>query len=208
MSEPFIGQIQAFGFHFAPRDWAFCSGNLMQISDNQALFSLLGGTYGGDSRITFGLPNLTSRAPVGFNMGNPLGLTPYQIGQMGGSQQHLMHINEMPTHNHSADFTPSSEGSDCKVQVTREDGAQSEPSQGDYLAQPSELPGPDTREQIFKSDPSPASLVDLGGVSGGGGGGGTVTVANNGGNQAFDIRNPFTALNFCIALQGLYPQRN
>ena len=207
MSEPFIGQIQAFGFNFAPHGWAFCDGVMIAISNNQALFSLLGTAYGGDGRTNFALPNLTSRAPIGFDTGRSQGLTPYNLGIKGGAQQHVMTVNEMPSHNHSAGFTPASEGGDCKVQVTREDGTHSEPSQGDFLAQPADLPGPDARENIFKSNPSSGSLVDLGGVSGGGGGG-SVSVGETGGNVAFDIQNPFIALNFCIALQGLYPPRS
>lgn len=207
MSEPFTGQIQAFGFNFAPRSWGFCSGALLSPASNQALFSLISTFYGGDGRTTFALPNLVSRTPIGFNMGNSPGLVPFNIGNTGGRQQHSLQINEMPTHNHAATFTPFG-GNPAELQASTEDGDASLPSAGAYLAQPSELPGPDTREQIYKTDPSAASLVSLGGVSGGGNSGGTVAVANTGGNQAFSVLNPFLAVNFCIAMQGLYPSRS
>jgi microcystin-dependent protein len=88
-AEPFIGEIMIFAGNFAPRGWAFCDGQLLQIAQNSALFSLLGTTYGGDGRVTFGLPDLRGRAPI--HKGSAPGLTPRILGQRGGSETHPGH---------------------------------------------------------------------------------------------------------------------
>jgi microcystin-dependent protein len=96
--EPFIGQIQAFGFNFAPRGWAQCNGQLLPISQNTALFSLLGTTYGGDGRTTFALPDLRGRSMVNYGQGQ--GLNSIQIGQSGGNENTTLTVNNLPPHNH------------------------------------------------------------------------------------------------------------
>jgi microcystin-dependent protein len=96
--EPFIGQIQAFGFNFAPRGWAFCNGQLLPISQNTALFSLLGTTYGGDGRTTFALPDLRGRSMVHYGQGP--GLSPIQIGSRGGNENTTLNVGNLPSHNH------------------------------------------------------------------------------------------------------------
>ncbi|WP_299658224.1 phage tail protein [uncultured Tateyamaria sp.] len=100
MSEPFIGQIYLVGYNFAARGFALCQGQLLPISQNTALFSLLGTNFGGDGRTTFGLPNLSGRVAVG--MGNGPGLTPRQIGQAGGAETTTMTVANMPAHSHTA----------------------------------------------------------------------------------------------------------
>ena len=97
--EPFLGQIQAFGFNFAPRGWAQCSGQLLPIAQNTALFSLLGTTYGGDGRTTFALPDLRGRSMVGYGTGP--GLSPIQIGQNGGNENTILSVANLPPHNHT-----------------------------------------------------------------------------------------------------------
>lgn len=209
MSDPFIAQISTFAFNFAPRGWAFCNGSLLAISSNTSLYALLGTIYGGDGRTTLGLPNLTSRSTVAYGS-NAGALQPFIIGQWGGAQECILNHQQLPTHHHVAGFEPTGGGSNNQVEVkaTTEDGNASAASAGAYLAQPSELPGPDTRELIYKSNPTPASLVPLGGVSGGGNDSGTVTLDNSGGNQGFSIKNPYVAMNFSIALLGIFPSRN
>jgi microcystin-dependent protein len=98
MSEPFLSEIQMYGFNFAPQGWATCDGQLLPISQNQALFSLLGTMYGGDGRTTFGLPDLRSRAPMHFGQGPGLSNRPQ--GQKSGSETHTITPNEMPSHSH------------------------------------------------------------------------------------------------------------
>ena len=98
MSEPFIGEIRIFGFNFAPRGWALCDGQLLPISQNSALFSLLGTIYGGDGRTTFALPDLRGRAALHF--GNGPGLTSRSIGQKFGSEEHTLTVDQLPSHTH------------------------------------------------------------------------------------------------------------
>jgi len=98
MSEPFIGEVKIFGGNFAPRGWAFCNGQLLPISQNTALFSILGTTYGGDGRVTFALPNLQARFPL--HQGAGPGLTPRTIGEVGGAASHTLSMAEMPQHTH------------------------------------------------------------------------------------------------------------
>src|SRR5436305_7783679 len=95
MAEPFLSEIRIFSFNFPPKGWAFCNGQLLPINQNQALFSLLGTTYGGDGRVNFGLPNLQSRAPIHMGSGHTL-------GEQGGEQGHTLSISEIPTHTHTA----------------------------------------------------------------------------------------------------------
>ena len=95
MAEPFLAEIRLASFAFAPTGWAFCNGQLLPINQNQALFSILGTTYGGDGRVTFGLPNLQGRAPVHFGAG-------INLGQQGGEESHTLLATEMPGHIHQA----------------------------------------------------------------------------------------------------------
>ena len=96
--EPFIGLIQIFGFNFAPRGWALCDGQLLSIAQNSALFSLLGTTFGGDGRTTFGLPDLRGRNAI--HVGNGPGLSPASWGQRGGAEQHTLSVANLPPHTH------------------------------------------------------------------------------------------------------------
>ena len=99
MSDPFYGEIRMFAGTFAPRGWAFCNGQLLQVSQNQALFSLLGTTYGGDGRTTFALPDLRGRIPL--HQGTGLGLTERRLGSKGGSQTEILTVNQLPSHQHT-----------------------------------------------------------------------------------------------------------
>jgi len=96
--DPFIGQIQDFGFNFAPKGWALCDGKLLSIAQNTALFSLLGTQFGGDGKTTFGLPDLRGRIPVGQGQGP--GLSDYAVGEVYGIENETLSLQEMPIHNH------------------------------------------------------------------------------------------------------------
>lgn len=167
MSEPFLAEIRIVGFNFAPRGWALCDGQLLPINQNQALFSLLGTTYGGDGRTTFQLPDLRGRTPV-----HP-GANGVVLGQPAGEETHTLNANQIPTHTHT-------------LRASSQDGNQPVAAGAVLAASPVALySGPD-------------NLVALR----------AGTVANAGGNQAHDNMQPWLALNFCIALQGLFPSRN
>jgi len=99
MSEPFVGEIRMFAGNFAPRSWAFCDGQLLAVSQNDALFSLFGTIYGGDGRTTFGLPDLRGRVPI--HHGSGPGLTPRQIGARSGGESSTVVVNDLPSHTHS-----------------------------------------------------------------------------------------------------------
>lgn len=110
--EPFIGQIIMFGGNFAPRGWALCDGQLLAINSNQALFSILGTTYGGDGRTTFGLPDLRGRAPM--HPGNGPGLTDRRLGQKLGVETNTLTTAQLPAHNHTVSL-PAKEEADTEV---------------------------------------------------------------------------------------------
>jgi microcystin-dependent protein len=109
MSEPFIGQIQLVGFNFAPRGWAFCNGQLLPISQNTALFSLLGTTYGGDGETTFALPDLRGRVPVHSGSSSGPGLSPRPLGQRSGQETVTLNTTQIPAHAHTFSAPVSSD---------------------------------------------------------------------------------------------------
>ena len=106
--DPFIGELRLFGFNFAPRGWALCQGQLMSISQNTALFSLLGTMYGGNGQTTFGLPDLRGRTALGFGQGP--GLSPYDQGQPGGAEQVTLLAGQLPPHNHTVSASSAATG--------------------------------------------------------------------------------------------------
>jgi len=178
--EPFIGQIAMFGFNFAPRGWAFCDGQLLPISQNQALFSLLGTIYGGDGRTTFALPDLRGR--IAMQHGTGAGLSPHSMGQRAGAENLTLTVNEMPSHTHATT-------SNVSIGVSDEDGTTNEAA-GKILA------------NTVNNNYGGTANGQLGGVTQ------QVTNANTGGNQAFSNIQPFLAINFSIALTGVFPSRN
>jgi len=178
--EPFLGQISMFGFNFAPRGWAFCNGQLLSISSNTALFALLGTIYGGDGRTTFALPDLRGR--IAMQHGTGPGLSSHSIGQRTGAENLILTVNQMPSHTHAAT-------SNVSIGVSDEDGTTNEAA-GNILA------------NTVNNNYGGTANGQLGGVTNG------VTNANTGGNQAFSNMQPFLAINFSIALQGVFPSRN
>ena len=112
MAEPFLGEIRIFGGNFAPVGWALCNGALLQISQNTALFSILGTTYGGDGVRTFALPDLRGRVVVGFGQGP--GLSAYAQGQIGGAESQTLTTAQMPLHSHSVGASETASTSDPK----------------------------------------------------------------------------------------------
>lgn len=171
--EPFLGQILIFGFNFAPRGWAFCNGQLLAISQNSALFALLGTIYGGDGRTTFALPDLRGRVPIQFGQGP--GLTDRRQGSKSGSETNTLAVSNLPAHTHGV-----------TIGVTDEDGVTNE-ANGNILA-----------NTVNNNYYAPPPNGQLGGVS------------ENpvGAGNAVNNMQPFLALNFCIALTGIFPSRN
>ena len=176
MSEQFIGQIDLFSFGFAPKGWAPCNGQLLAINQNQALFSLLGTTYGGNGTTTFALPNLQGQVAV--SQGQGPGLQNYNMGQQGGIESVTLTSAQMPSHSHSL------AGDDEK-------GSAVIPKTG-YFAMPNNDPA------VLTLYGPANNLVPLNP--------GSVTGA--GGNQPHTNLQPCLALNYCIALTGIFPSRN
>ena len=113
MSEPFIGSIIMFGGNFAPKNWAFCNGQLLPIAQNTALFSILGTTFGGNGQTTFGLPNMQSRVPV--HPGQGAGLSAYTLGEMTGTESVTITQNQMPAHGHPFNILANEADPNSKV---------------------------------------------------------------------------------------------
>jgi microcystin-dependent protein len=174
-AEPFVGEIMMFGGNFCPRGWANLDGQLLPINQNDALFSLLGTTYGGDGRTTFGLPDLRGRVPL--HMGQGPGLTNKNLGAKGGTEKHALRISEMPKHQHV-------------LNASKGKGSQPVPT-GNLLATQSR------KSQIYAT-PRAGALTPMN----------RTVVAPEGQGQAHNNMQPFLAIRFCIALQGVYPSRN
>jgi microcystin-dependent protein len=183
--EPFIGQICLFGFDFAPRGWMACNGQLMSIAQNSALFSLLGTTYGGDGRTTFGLPDLRGRVAVG--QGSGPGLSPVALGQMAGTSAVTLTTNQIPAHQHPTTVTINAGG----------DANLSNVATGKALA--SEVRSAATPPLMYTDSANGTTLrADVA----------TVTTGVIGGSQPHDNMQPYLGLNYSIALEGIFPSRN
>ncbi len=175
--EPFLGEIRLMGFGIVPKGWMACAGQTLPINTNQALFSLLGTTYGGDGRTTFALPDLRGRVTLGFGQG--LGLQSYAPGQRAGTESVTLQAANMPVHAHPITGT-------LKATATP---TGTDPN-GSY-------PAKSTTNQ-YSTAGGNANLS------------GAMLTGNldmNGGNQPHENRQPVMALNYCIALQGIFPSR-
>lgn len=166
MSTPYIGEIRMAGFNFAPVDWAPCNGQLLNIADNDVLFSILGTTYGGDGVNNFALPDLRGRVPMHIGPS-------YVQGQTAGESQHTLNISELPGHTHQLNAsTVVSHFADPTGRVFGN-------------VQPSDL-------NIFRAQDNTAALAGT-------------TVGFTGNSQPHDNMQPYTVVNFVIALSGIYP---
>jgi microcystin-dependent protein len=211
MSDQYLGEIRMVGFNFAPIGWALCNGQTLSISANNALFALLGTTYGGNGTTNFNLPDLQGRLPL--HAGAGAGLPVYVQGQKAGAESIVLTQQQMPLHTHTATFTPSGGGGSPSVSVTingsSAEGTTSSPT-GNYLAGTTNQAG---RPPLYASG-SPTPPTGLGAIagvsatiSGVSGGGGTVTNAPTGGNLPISIEPPYLAVYFIIALTGIFPSR-
>ena len=191
MSEPFLGEVIMFGGNFAPRNWAFCDGQLLPIQQHQALFSILGTIYGGDGQTTFALPDLRGRVPVGAGQGT--GLTNHPLGQKSGWETVALTESDMPAHTHEGDVSMSATLSGHAG--SNADSAQ--PWPGTVLSNNQAIVGVNTYSD------SEANLTEIGGVASL-----NVTVDSAGGGQPHENRQPLLAVNYIIALFGIFPPRN
>lgn len=172
MAEPFLGEIRLFTTDYAPRGWAPCNGQLLSIVQNQALYSLLGTTFGGNGQTTFALPDLRGRVSVGTGQGP--GLAPIAQGQVGGETTHTLTVNAMPAHTHM-------------VNASKKDADVADPSSAVWAKSASPVPF------------APAASLTMMGSS-------AIGVA--GSSQPHENMQPYSVVNFCIAVEGIYPSRN
>ena len=172
MSTPYMAEMRIMSFNFAPKGWAMCNGQLLPINQNQALFSLLGTTYGGDGRTTFGLPNLQGRVALHMGAGHTL-------GERGGEEFHTLVMAEMPAHVHIPN-------GDIKA------------GDADTFRPLNALPANASPTLIYSTGGGGAQLVAMN----------PAMVTSAGGSQSHENRQPYLALNVCIALQGVFPSQN
>ncbi len=163
MSDQFLGEIRMVGFNFAPEGWAMCNGQLLPISQNTALFSLLGTFYGGDGVTTFALPNLQTRVPI--HVGND-----YVLGQAGGSTTMELNVNNLPAHTHAVEVGGAQTSNDPSGALLAQNGA-------------------------YTSGPTTGTAASS-------------FVGSTGGNEPFEVEQPYLVVNFVIALEGIYPSRS
>ena len=169
MAEPFLAEIRLMSFNFAPKGWAMCNGQLLPINQNQALFSLLGTTYGGNGQTNFALPNNQGRVPISFGNG-------YSRGEAAGQAAHTLITSEMPQHIHTA-FGVNTDANNTAISVNN------------YLA--------NTAPADFYNSLG-SQLVAMNPTS----------ISSAGGSQPHQNMQPYTVINFCIALQGIFPSPN
>lgn len=194
--EVFMGTIQPFAFNFAPSGWALCNGQTLGISQYQALFSLLGTYYGGNGTTNFLLPNLQGRVPLG--QGNGLGLTPRVIGEVAGTENVTATLNNLPNHTHA--LTGITASTNLQLANPASNPVSTPTATNSFIGTSGTGPG---AASIY-SDQQGATPVPLKGVTT------TVsgTVAPAGNGLPMAIMNPYLAINFSIALNGLFPSRN
>jgi microcystin-dependent protein len=186
MSQPFLGQIEAFPFSFAPKGWTPCQGQLLPINQNQALFSLLGTTYGGDGRTTFALPDLRGRVALG--QGNGAGLTVRGIGQTAGEETHTVLTTETPAHAHALNTAPNA------ATANNTDTPGTATVLGPATATLNTAPTP--INPYAPTPPAPGTPLAQS------------AIVPNAGGQPHPNMMPFLTLQFCIAMSGIFPSRD
>ncbi len=177
MADNFLAEIRIFPFNFPPTGWALCNGQILPISQNTALFSLLGTNYGGNGVSNFGLPNLQGKAAlhVGASMGP--GLSSYSVGEVEGVENVTLLSSQIPAHNHNVECSANS-------------GTSPSPA-GNILA----LSGTDNTQTMYNNGTAGTSLN-------------AASLSQAGSGQAHNNMSPYLTLNFCIAMQGIFPSRN
>ncbi len=179
MSTPFLGQIEIFSFNFAPKGWTQCNGQLLPINQNQPLFSLLGTMYGGDGRVNFALPDLRGRIPI--SMGENV------IGSAGGQEFHTVTMSEMAAHNHMQNVNTNQPTGNNTVT----------PASNTVLGNTggTQNPGGPFSVALYANTQGNNTLAPG-------------TLGTTGGSQPHENRMPYLVLNYCIALQGIFPSQN
>jgi microcystin-dependent protein len=201
---PFIGEICTFAFSYCPQGFVNADGRLLPLQQNQALYALLGTRYGGDGKATFGVPNLTGRSVVGTGNANPsAGISAVALASTRGTETVTLSVANLPAHNHSATFAPTSNSSPVQINISTQSGTLQVPINGSMLSAGNA--GTSNNATIYSNGTAQPNTVTLGGVTGGVFTGGTVVIGNTGGNVAVPNLPPQIGLTQCIAVTGAYP---
>ena len=197
MAEGYYGEIRLFAGTRIPRNWLLCDGRLLDINNNQALYSVIGTNYGGDGRTTFGIPDLRGRVPIGA--GQSLGTSFYRMGERAGFEVVTLKESQMPTHSHSA--TADLETAQTASNTTATD---IKPTPTSILAEGNYPTGKSGKQDVnmYTSDNSNLTHLQSSKIDG------TVGIGNTGGSQPHENRQPFNTVNFMICIEGLYPSPN
>jgi microcystin-dependent protein len=186
--DAYLAEVRIFAGNFAPRGWALCEGQLLAISQNSALFSLLGTIYGGDGKTTFALPDMRGRVAVGPGTGP--GLSTYREGQRGGTETNTLTTAQLPAHNHDAAVV---------IKASNANATTKEPA-GNYFASSIYTINRGNTVDVLSYGAASDVEMNANAID--------VTVGNTGGNQAANNRQPYIAMNYIICTQGIYPSRN
>lgn len=193
--DPILGSIILFAGTFVPRGWADCNGAILPIAQNQALFSLLGITYGGNGTTTFALPDLRGRVPVGIGQGP--GLTNHTLGEMAGVETVTLTTNQIPAHTH----TISAGNLTVTLKAANTSGQHAAPLQGDFIGVTTDG---STDYPAFVTNPPAANQITLGGVTSSLAG---IVIGSTGGSQPHTNMQPYLGMRYIIATEGIYPTR-
>ncbi|GGX13210.1 phage tail protein [Aquimarina muelleri] len=196
-----IGEIRLFAGNFAPRAWAYCNGQLLPISQNTALFSIIGTIYGGDGRTTMALPDLRGRVPI--SQGTGPGLSTHNLGSRGGAETVTLTTSHMANHSHLINKTGTNEVTTV-IKVSTQDGDHSVPTTNSIIGKALDINGDPinmyTKNSNINLDPStsPSTLIE----------GENFTTTPTGGQQPTPIMQPYLTMHYIICLQGIFPSRN
>jgi len=193
--DAFLSFIGLWPLNWAPRNWALCWGQRIDISENTALFSLINSYFGGDSRTYFQLPDFRGRVPVGYGQG--IGLSAYQLGLKGGYEQVKLVQSQLPAHKHAAALSAIS----VKFKASAEMGTESTPGENNATTLGGTKSGRSVGDKLYNTA---APTVELDGISANGG---TIAVQDTGQNLDHENRQPFLAVNYIICTEGIYPPR-
>jgi microcystin-dependent protein len=189
VATPYLSEIKLFPFNFAPRNWALCAGQLLPINQNQALFALLGTTYGGNGQTTFALPDLRGRVPIGVGQGP--GLAPTSLGERTGTEAVTLASSDMPAHTHSISLANLSATLPCRNASANQRGpagsvqaVEATDATATYSSAPSDATG------------DSSAIIPA------------ITAANAGAGTAHNNMQPYLVLNYCIALTGIFPSQS
>lgn len=207
--DPFIGEIRIFTGNFAPTGWFLCQGQVLPISAYQALFAIIGTTYGGNGSSNFQLPNLQGRMPIGAGQSS-FG-TIYNLGQVGGSENITLTVSNMPAHTHVATFTPAANPTpptaNAALQAGSGYGSNVNPT-GNYICNVTDSGG--QNDPLFAPKASAGTLGNVAGLSvtlTGGAYGGSVALTPTGNGSPFNPISPYLGINYIIAYNGIFPSR-